>query len=564
MMKKKILIFASIISIALASSCGDEFLQKEPLGVVSEKTLSNKEGVNALLVGAYSLLDGIGTSGVLPWATSSSNWSFGEVAADNAYKGADAGSETPATEIERYAWLPTNGYLNDKWRTVYDGVSRSNDVLMLLEEIDDMAEAEKTKIAAEARFLRGHYHFEAKKMWNNVPYVDEAVENYEIPNNKDIWPDIEADFQFAVDNLPETQALPGRATSWAAKAMLAKAHMFQQDYTAAKPLLDDIIDNGPFGLVDCFHDNFKIATKNNSEAIFEVQMSVNDGAPNGENGNYGDILNFPYTGGPGACCGIFQPSQNLVNAFRTDANGLPLLDTFNDEDVKNDQGVDSSEPFEPHTGNLDPRLDWTVGRRGIPYLDWGLHPGKDWIRDQSYAGPYTPIKNVYYKAEEKSLSTASGWAQGPNANTYRMIRLADVLLLRAEVAVEENDLPAALSFVNQVRARADNCVVTSEDGTPAANYVINEYPSFPSQDYARKAVHFERRLELALEGHRFFDLVRWNIAAPVLNKFIDEEKVKRTYLSGANFVKGVHEYYPIPQAQVDIMGPDILKQNSGY
>ncbi len=550
-MKSKIII-AAFASLVLISSCGDDFLEKAPLGVAGETTLANRAGVNAALIAAYSLLDGVGSG---PTFTSSgSNWIYGEVASDNAYKGSDVGDQAQITTIERYQQEADIAAFNDKWVTVYDGVSRSNDVLKLLAKATDLTDTERTQIVAEARFLRAWYHFEAKKLWNMVPYVDETVTDYNVANDQDIWPEIEEDLAYAVANLSPIKSQPGRASQWAAKAVLAKVHMFQQDYAAARPLLDEVI-NGPFALVDCFHDNFKIATENNSESILEVQNSVADGG-SGQNGNWGDNLNFPYNAGPGGCCGFYQPSQNLVNAFKTDANGLPLLDTFNEVDVKNDQGLASSDPFVPYEGSLDPRLDWTVGRRGIPFLNWGLHPGRTWIRDQSFAGPYTSMKYTFYQGENAGAESTRA-----NANNYRAVRLADIMLMRAEVAVEENDLAMALMLVNSIRNRAGNCVVTKADGTPAANYAVGQYPAFPDQAFARKAVQFERRLELALEGHRFFDLVRWNIAAETLNSYLAKESTKRTYLNGATFEKGKDEYFPIPQTQIDIVGSNILKQN---
>ena len=553
-MKKKIIVFTALICMGMMNSCKDKFLETTPLGVGNEDLLSTKNGVNSVLIGAYSLLDGVGSG--YNFTSSVSNWIYGSVASDDAYKGSDVGDQAQITTIERYIGQADIGAYNDKWITVYDGVSRSNDALRLIVKATDMNEAEKMQASAEARFLRGWYHFEAKKMWNMVPYVDETVTDYiNLPNDKDIWPLIEADFQFAVDNLSATKAQVGRASKWSAKAMLAKVHMYQNDFTAAKPLLVDIIANGPFSLVPNYHDNFRIATENNSESVFEVQMSVGDGG-SGENGSWGDNLNFPYGAGPGGCCGFYQPSQNLVNAFKTDAAGLPLLDTFNDVDVKNDEGIASSDAFTPYDGTLDPRLDWTVGRRGIPFLNWGVHPGKNWIRDQSFAGPYTFKK--FFAASGENAGAESPRA---NANNYRAIRYADLLLMRAEIAVEESDLPTALTLVNQIRTRAATELVKKDDGTPAANYLVKPYTAFASQDYARKAVRFERRLELAMEGHRHFDLVRWGVADVVLNAYLAKESKKRTYLSGATFKKGSSEYFPIPQAQIDIMGSNILKQN---
>lgn len=553
-MKKKILVFTALVCMGMMNSCKDKFLETTPLGVGNEAMLSNKSGVNSVLIGAYSLLDGVGSGGT--YFSAVSNWIYGTVASDDGYKGSDVGDLAQITTIEKYIQQADIGGFNDKWVALYDGVSRSNDVLRLIAKATDMTDAEKSQATAEARFLRGWYHFEAKKMWNMVPYVDEKVTDYlNLPNDKDIWPLIEADFQFAVDNLSATKTQVGRASKWSAKAMLAKTHMYQSDYTAAKPLLVDLVTNGPFSLVANYHDNFRIATENNSESVFEVQMSVADGG-SGENGSWGDNLNFPYGSGPGGCCGFYQPSQNLVNAFKTDANGLPLLDTFNDTDVKNDEGLSSSDPFTPYDGTLDPRLDWTVGRRGLPFLNWGIHPGKNWIRDQSFAGPYTFKK--FFAASGENAGAESPRA---NANNYRAIRFADILLMRAEIAVEENDLATALAIVNQIRTRAATELVKKDDGTPAANYLVKPYPAFASQEYARKAVRFERRVELAMEGHRHFDLVRWGNADVVLNAYLAKESKKRSYLTGAVFKKGSSEYFPIPQAQIDIMGSNVLKQN---
>jgi hypothetical protein len=553
-MKKRIKLLTSLVFVGLMTSCGEDFLTTTPLGVANENLLANKTGANAVLIGAYSLLDGVGSG---PSNTSSvSNWIYGSIASDDAYKGSDVGDQAQITTIERYINQADIAAFNDKWVALYDGISRSNDAIRIIQKAVDMSEAEKKQALGEARFLRAWYHFEAKKMWNMVPFVDETVTDYiNLPNDKDIWPLIEADLAFAVESLSATKTDVGRASKWSAKALFAKVHMYQQDLPAAKVLLSDIIENGPFKLVDSFHDNFRIATENNAESVFEVQMSVGDGG-GGNNGSWGDSYNFPYGAGPGGCCGFFQPSQNLVNAFKTDADGLPLLTTFNNEDVKNDEGLASSDAFTPYEGTVDPRLDWTVGRRGIPFLNWGTHPGKSWIRDQSFAGPYTFKKFFAYSGENAGAESPRA-----NSNNYRAIRFADILLMRAEIAVEENDLTTALNIVNQIRRRAGNVVVTTATGQPAANYLVKPYPSFATQEYARAAVRFERRVELAMEGHRHFDLVRWGVADVVLNEYLKKEMIKRTYLNGAVFTKGKSEYFPIPQTQIDIMGADVLKQN---
>ena len=215
-----------------------------------------------------------------------------------------------------------------------------------------------------------------------------------------------------------------------------------------------------------------------------------------------------------------------------------------------------------------PRLDWTVGRRGIPYLDWGLHPGKTYVRDQAYGGPYSPKKHVMYRSDVGTNTFAGN--PRLNANNYRMIRYSHVLLWLAEVEVELGNLEKARGYVNQIRRRAANPDgwVKKPDGTPAANYVIREYEQvWVDQAQARKAVQFEQRLEFGMEGHRRFDLVRWGIAAETLNAYYAVEGNKRAYLKGVTFVKGKHEYFPLPIQEIlnsQVGGVPTLKQNPGY
>lgn len=568
-------------------SCSKSFLEKRPLGSLDENTLANKKGVEALLVGAYSVLDGFIDGGGIflgLWSSSGTNWVYGSVVGGDAHKGSDAGDQPDANPIESFSSTSTNGYYDTKWRIVYEGVARANSVLRIMAKATDISPEDTLRIRAEASFLRGHYHFEAKKMWNMVPYLDEFVIDFNVPNNVDIWPMIETDLKFAYDNLPEVMDAKGRANKWAAGALYAKALLFQKKYAEAKAVLDLIYTNGKnaqgvkYALLTKFSDNFNADTKNSEESVFAVQYSVNDGAPDAANGGWGEVLNFPYTGGPGTCCGFFQPSQDLVNSYQVDATtGLPDPDNYNATEVKNDEGLKSEDPFVPHAGTLDARLDWTVGRRGIPYLDWGKHPGYSWIRDQAYGGPYTPIKNVYYKAQEKVKTDVNFWTSGVTANNYTLIRFADVILWLAECEVEVGDINRARDLVNEIRARAANPIGWVLDGTvPAANYKVGLYTApWTDQVAARKAVQFERKLELGMEGHRFFDLVRWDIAASTLNAYLDyvsgktdpSINNKRNYLINADFTAGKNEYFPIPQSQIDRSvtgGEGRLKQNPGF
>lgn len=572
-MKKFVLILSSVV-LGILSSCSDSFLDVSPKAALSATTLQNKTGVNALLVGAYALLDGWATAegAYRSYNVGADNWVYGSVASDDAHKGTNAGDQPNISLIETGNIASDNIYFRGKWRGMYDGIARSNDVLQNLAKATDFTDAERAQVTAEARFLRGNYHFELKKMFNMVPYIDEVtydpnnLESTKQPNNADIYPKIEADLKAAYDVLPTSQSQPGRPTKWAAGALLAKVYLFQKKYTDAKPILEAIVATNKYRLVDKYHDNFQASTNNNAESVFEVQYSVNDGAAGGENGNIGSTLNYPYGGGAfTTCCGFFQPSSNLVNAFKTDANGLPLLDTFDDTDLPNDQGIASTAPFTPYAGTLDPRLDWTVGRRGIPYLDWGVHPGSAYIRDQTYGGPYSPKKHVSHKSDPSFASN-----NRLNANNFRMIRYAQVLLWLAEIEVEVGSLEKARAYVNQIRARAakPEGFVKNADGTAAANYVIKEYPTaWTDQAYARKAVRFEERLELGMEGNRRFDLVRWGVAAETMNAYYTMEGTRRAYLKGAQFVKGKHEYFPIPIQEIlntQVGGKATLTQNSGY
>ncbi len=563
----------------LTYACKESFLDVQPIGALSQSVLADRKGAEALLIGAYSLLDGIGGGG--GWAASGTNWVYGSVAGGDAHKGSDAGDQPDINPIARYEPTPTNGFFNEKWVTVYEGISRANGVLRTITQAKDGSAADKTRITAEARFLRGHYHFEAKKMWNMVPFVDENNTDYKLPNDKDVWTNIEADLKFAYDNLPGSGLDAGRANKWAAGAMYAKCLLFQKKFTEAKSVLDAVIANGTtprgvkYALNAKFSDAFTADNRNSAEAVFSVQYSINDGS-GAANAAAGEVLNFPYKSGasPGGCCGFFQPTQELVNSYRVDANGLPLLaGTYNTPAlaVKSDQNLKPSDPFTPDTGTLDPRLDWTVGRRGIPYRDWGLYTGSDWVRDQNYGGPYSPIKNTYDKAQEGKFTDGTSWTSGYTANNYSMIRFADVLLWAAECEVEVGSLETARALVNRVRARAANRdgFVKTASGANAANYVINLYNApWTDKATAQTAVRFERKLELAMEGHRFFDLVRWGIATPVINEYLRyESSIGRTFLIGASFRAGKSEYFPIPQRQVDLQsagGTSTLKQNPGY
>jgi starch-binding outer membrane protein, SusD/RagB family len=577
--------------IGLVFSCSKSFLTKPPVGSYTPDVVATKAGVEGLLIGAYSMLDGVGGAGTAvpgggTWVSAGSNWVYGGVCADDAHKGSDPGDQPDIVSLMTWSESATNNYLEGKWEAMYDAVQRSNEVIRELRLATDIEAADTVELVSEARFLRAFYMMELKKMYGNVPYVDESITytagNWRVPNstdvatnNADVWPKIEADLNYAISNLPETQGDDGRVNKWAAECFLAKAYMFQQKYAAALPLLTTIIASGKtakgdkYALLPKFADNFNAATKNGPESVFAAQNSVNDGS-GAANSNDGDVLNFDYQG-PIGCCGFNQPSYSLVNAYKTDpATGYALPDTYNQSNLKSDQGLKSTDAYVPDlVQTLDPRLDWTVGRRGIPYLDWGVNPGFVWVRNQASGGPYLPVKNVPYKSQIGVYTDKSSWTPGYTAININLCRFADVLLWAAEAEVEVGSLDNAQADVNLVRTRAAN----PAGFVPAsvANYMVKPYAAgfFTAQGQAgaRKYVQFERRIELAMEGHRFFDLVRWGTAATELNAYVAHE-VAAGYnlMSGATF-KPTSIYFALPQQEIDastIAGKPTLIQNPGY
>jgi len=561
-----------LFSLLFLWACSDDFLVVAPTGQLAEEQLKSKAGIEGLLIGVYAQL-----SGRDGFYNGPSNWVGGSIRGGEANKGTDAGDQAEVNPIQRFETLPTTGGpVPARWAENYEGVSRANTVLQLLTTAGaDVTDADKKRISAETRFLRGHYYFDLKKNYNNVPYLDETItaDLDKVSNTADIWPKIQEDFKFAYDNLPETQSAVGRVNKWAAGAYLAKTLLFQKKYAEAKAIFDQIIANGKtsggkkYALTPEYFNVFDPSLDNNEESVFAVQAAA--GTTTTANANPEFVLNFPYNGGPGGCCGFFQPSFDLVNSFRTSANGLPLLDgTYNSaaNAVKNDQGLLTAAAFTPDAGNLDPRLDHSVGRRGLPYLDWGNHPGNDWIRSQSNGGPYAPKKFTFSKGQQNAYTDGSSWTRGYIALNYNIIRFADVLLMAAEAEAEAGSVAKALEYVNLVRARAANAAgfVKNASGADAAKYVINPYPSFADKTAALNAIRFERKLELSGEGHRFYDLVRWGIVEKTINDYLKfEGAILVPALGGSVFQANQDEYFPIPQRQLDLQ-PGVLKQNPGY
>jgi len=602
-MKYQSFICIFICATFLLSGCSEDFLDKEPMGILSENQFYNEKGIDGLLIGTYALVGGSSLWEVT-WGASIQNWTFGSVASDDAY----TGSETDGGEfdqIERWNVYPANRFVHEKWTWAYMGISRANTVMNIIDKTSGPTAKRVAEMKAEALFLRALFYFEARLVFGDyLPLISESTKDLSMVSN--VNPDgavlnfIISDLKFAMENLPEVQAQPGRPTRYAAMALAARAYLQEPDYEKAKPLLDQIISSGRYSLMPNFFDNFRIERENNAESIFEIQANVND-INESLNAEMGIGLNFPHAGDIGMCCGFHQPSQNLANAFKVDGNGLPLFDTFDDINLKNDQGVRSEEEFIPADDLLDPRIDWTMGRRGIPYLDWGIMRGNDWIRHQATGGPYLPaMKPFFSKSQRYVFSTTTGWMTGVNANNYRYIRYSHVLLWRAEVAAWEGDLETARRLVNMIRERAANEVVmgrvlihrlpktvypwgegsTDDDyltggnvdwSRPAANYKAGQYSSFTNHHEAMKAVQWEQRLEFATEGSRFFDLRRWDklpdktggkSMSGILNSFAANDERIRIYMKNVQFSES-DRYMPVPLSAIAAQ-PGVIEQRPEY
>ncbi len=569
-MKKTFLLIGIIGLLGSFYSCSKSAFDIKPKGEANVDLFKNKAGVEKLLIGTYACVDGAVNSNVgLAWASSVSNWVWGSIASDDAYKGASVGDQSGINPVEYYNSDASNSYVANHWSTYYEAMLRANDVLKIIPQATDMTDTEKKTATAQARFLRAHFYFELTTVHGKVPYIDETtVDPAVVPNSHTVWPEMEADMKYAVENLPNSWTDKGRVTKWAAKTYLGRIYLFQQKFAEAMPLFRDVYTNGGFRLMPSYEQNFGIAYNNNAESIWEIEYAVNDGATGSPNAGWGDGLAFPHgTAGLGIQGAFYQASHNFVSAFRVGADGLPLLDdTYSADDILPYSKTGTSVPY---TKPVDPRLDWTVGRPGIPYLDWGIHAGDSWVVDYLNYGPYNYKKNMFLKSE-KSFATSTGWMNGVNANNYRKFKLGHVVLWLAECEAEVGTLHNATTLVNEIRNRARKSnVVKFDNGTPAANYLVQPYAAdFATKEYARKAIRMEHRLEFGMEGNRFFDLVRWGIASDVLNAYLAVEGTIMPPLTNRNFTKGKNEVWPIPQLQTDLSGKtagkSVLIQNAGF
>lgn len=573
---KKITYSILLITLIVLHGCKQDFLDKVPQGELSPIQIETQEGVEGLLVGAYGLLNGNvnGTWG--NYASAPSQWLFGEVASDNAHKGSTGSDQPNMNLIESHQPTSTNDNLSVMWRNYYEGIQRCNSTLRTLVAVQESEERfsdeRAAQIQGEARLLRAHYYFLLRRLFARIPYIDENIPVTEAavqPNDSDVYPQIVADLRFAVDNLTATKYNNevGRVDRVVAQAYLGKVLLYLGEYDEALTLFNAVIASRPTIIGLNYWDNFDLDTENGPEAIFAVQHAVNpDGS--GDNANVGDMLSGLYGTSPVGCCGFYQPTIDLVNAYKVDANGLPYLDnSYRDNPYISDLGLSGAAKtnYSVNTNlRFDPRLDYNIGRRGVQYLDYGVMPGDPWIRDPAYAGPFIIIKTMVPQSRFASHTVAG--APYITALDVNLIRLSDVILMAAECNIELGNLGEALRLVNLVRQRAANIphktLDGTEGGTPAANYQVGLYASFPNAEYARTALRFERRLELAFEGHRFYDLVRWGVAEQVVSSYSSFEGSLLEAYRGISFAPR-NAYYPLPQDQID-QSRGTLQQDPNY
>lgn len=566
---KNILIPALISMLFFSAAC-KKALDYTPRGAVSSSDLTSPTAVDGLVTAAYAAIGNGDMIGPIY-----SKWAFGAVRSDDTYKGGGGTGDVGEIDaMEHYNLVtPTiDAFVSRTWKNLFKSISRANVALRAVNNLDESVYPQKKMRQGELRFLRAHSYFTMKQLYKNIPIFDEnatAEDILQVSNdlsNDESWNKIADDFQFAIDNLPETQAEIGRANKYAAQAYLAKLRLYQayeQDEThhvlninqsrlqEVVALTQSVISSGKYHLSADIADNFLPETENGPESIFAIQFTINDGTTAGRM-NFEDGLNYPHGAPQYGCCGFNAASQNLVNAYTTDANGLPNFETFNKTIA------------DLNTATVDPRIDHTVGIDGHPYKYDNTKPfSNSWVRDPGVYGNFHTMRN-------QQLATSSSYFKlGPfmgSAKNYDILRYDDILLIQAEAYIELGQQEKALPLINQIRDRAAASTgrLKKADGTFPSKYKISEYPSTGwTQAYARKALQWERRLEFATEGERFFDLVRWGIAEQTLNDYIEIEKVRRPFLATAHFTAGRDEYLPIPQSEITFT-KGLYKQNPGY
>ena len=613
---KKIYLWLPVLIMTTATSCTD-FLDIEPVGAVTENTLITPENMDYAVTGMYSAMH---TTSY--FEATLTNYAYGDVMGGDANKGSTFNDQSPFTNLETYSVTTDNSYLNTKWKVCYEGVNRANVVINMAEKGKDVFSAIKgeekdfyTETVAQGHFFRGMWHFELVKLFGAaVPYIDlEAYQSYVNPSvsNVDesgnyiyIWNEIINDFKFAYENLPDTWSTKqGQANKWAAAAFMAKVMLYQSSpyngkngtnsrWAELKPLLETIMASGKdnkgtgYRLADSYESLYVAGESDwTGESVFDMQMAISGVQTNTNVINGSSHIGMSGALGTGGW-GFYQPSYDLVNSYIVDDNGLPYMDkSYRQKPVLTTLDATGTIPTTDLTVYTDPRLDISTGRFNIPYWDWSVPTTIDgWIRDVSNGGVYLNKKNIPRKADQGSLSVAT--STGSTAKNFHLIRFADVLLWYAETLIELGNYQEAGNYINQVRARAanshimavnassmelstsayilDDRINNKQNKNAAANYRIGLYPDsqFSSKESAMQALRFERRMEMAMEGHRWYDLARWGIIKNELTEYI---KYEQQYLSKYTTCVYYDNWVtlPIPNDQIITM-EGVLVQNENW
>ena len=574
-MKKATIILA--LCAMLASSCSDFLGEQKPQGTLNNDQVKDARYVDKLVISAYAIW--ISAEDI---NSSFSMWNF-DVRSDDAYKGGNGTSDGDVfhqLEVSQ-GILTTNWNISDMWQRLYNGISRVNTAIELLQQTDAANYPLKEQRLAEMKFLRAYGHFLLKRLYKFIPFVvDPSLTSEQYNNlsnrqysNDEGWALIAKDLEEAYNVLPARQTEVGRPSKAAAAAFLAKVYLYKayrQDNENSNEVTSisaedlqkvvqytapDIYAAGGFALETDFHNNFRPEPQyeNGPESIWAMQYSMNDGTTYGNlNWSYGLIVpNIPGVTDGG--CDFYKPSQNLVNAYRTDNAGLPRIDDFNKADY------DKSRDY------ADPRLFLTVGMPGLPYefnRDFMMDRSATWSRSNGLYGYYVTLKQ---NVDPKSgyLIKGSWWGTPMNRIVFRY---ADVLLERAEALAQlgGSHLQEALALVNQLRRRAkqSTAAIANYESQYGVRLNVGQYTGNYDQAQTLKIVKMERRLEMGMESERFFDLVRWGEAASVINKYYAEEANDCAIYNGAHFTANKNEYLPIPHAQVAASKGN-YKQNIG-
>lgn len=560
-MKKILYSVLTVLALVGTTSCSDFLDDQKPQGVLDSDMVKDPSNVDNLVISAYAVF-----TTAEDINSSFSMWNF-DVRSDDAYKGGNGTSDGDVfhqLEIEQGV-LTTNWNINDMWVRLYNCISRVNSAISVLETTSDSYQLKAQRLG-EMKFLRAYAHFLLKRLYKNIPFIMDAnlkQEDYNTLSNTEFtndegWQQIINDVEYAYSVLPVKQTDKGRPSKAAAAAFLTKAYLYKayrQDDPKTNEVTSinredllkvieysnpDIYSAGGFDLEPDFHNNFRPETQyeNGVESIWAMQYSINDGTKYGNlNWSYGLIVpNIPGVTDGG--CDFYKPSQNLVNAYRTDADGHPFIDTFNNKDYD-------------LTQDADPRLFLTVGLTGLPYefnSKYMMDASATWSRSNGLYGYYVTLKqNV--DPDCGYLVKGSWWGTPMNRIVFRY---ADVLLERAEAYAQLNETGEAIKLVNKIRLRAKQStgMIANYPSDYGVKFNISTYNGSYSQEDALKIVKMERRLEMGMESERFFDLVRWGEAEKVLNKYFAEEANKCSIYGDAHFTADKNEYLPIPFSQV--------------